>query len=234
MFGKFLAQLPHTFFMQSVGEHTGCHYILSLVDLLGNFQYFWAHGPYKGPNGGALRGHHFSCLCLQCSGAPLVLFSPHGGSVVEQKLQQKETPLLFVGSTQAWAFWVNSFTCSPSMAKFPYWRVTNSSILENTMKFSSNLNSRLADWSGSMPPFKPVLDKQPLSHSFTYHILTPLINISAMLYEKFKGSSNNRHLSSKQNPSPNYGKMLRSAQHLSTCELLCQHMSKWHWLIYYT
>ena len=69
----------------------------------------------------------------------------------------ERVPTLVLGSTQAWVFssqfiekrltpeglisdsvrtaspLANSFTHSPSMAKFPYWRVTNSSILEYTM-----------------------------------------------------------------------------------------------------
>ena len=38
----------------------------------------------------------------------------------------------------------------------------------------------------------------------SYHILPPLIHITAMLYEKITWSSNKRHLSSKWNSSSNY------------------------------
>ena len=36
----------------------------------------------------------------------------------------------------------------------------------------------------------------------SYQIHIPLIHINGMSYEKFKGFSNNRHVSNKQNPSP--------------------------------
>ena len=59
--------------------------------------------------------------------------------------------------------WANSFGHFPSMGKFPYWRVTNSSILEYMMSallFKTNRVTYIC------APFKQVLDKQPLSHSF--------------------------------------------------------------------
>ena len=54
------------------------------------------------------------------------------------------------------------YSYSPVWKKLPYWRVTNSSILENMM----SILVRLTEQPESMPPFKLVLDKQPLAYSF--------------------------------------------------------------------
>ena len=97
-------------------------------------------------------------LHLQCLGVPLVFFSPHEGmhcwgdtpaerdptlvcgwysslGVHHHSLLRKSWPLRVQSVTmlEQRVLWVNSLTFFPSMVKFPYWRVTNSSILKNMM-----------------------------------------------------------------------------------------------------
>ena len=60
------------------------------------------------------------------------------------------------------------------------------------MSVPSNSNSRLTDQPESMPPFKPVLDKQPLSHSFWWvgvNYLIRFLLIWSMPMPSYAGSS---------------------------------------------
>ena len=90
----------------------------------------------------------------------------HGSCIMEQALQQEETPFLVLGGIPAWVLsshfveieltpqfqlatrfeqlvlLVNSLTHFPSIGKHPYWRITNSSILE---VHSRNSNLRLTE-----------------------------------------------------------------------------------------
>ena len=58
----------------------------------------------KRVNRGVLWGHYFNPLSIQGSRALLTLFPPHGGCIMQQALQQEETPFLVLGSNLAWVF----------------------------------------------------------------------------------------------------------------------------------
>ena len=98
MFVSLLLWFPHAVVMLLMGEHAGSQSPLSLINLLGHMDNGIISGTYEGPHGGVLRGHLFSFLCLWSLGAPVVVFLPHGGCIMEQTLQQEESQLLPVGS----------------------------------------------------------------------------------------------------------------------------------------
>ena len=81
------------------------HPLDKLVQPLGEWHHQWH---LWGSSWRGALGHLFSFLCLLSSGAPLVLFLPHGGHIVEQTLQWEESPLLPLGSGPAQVFLFNS------------------------------------------------------------------------------------------------------------------------------
>ena len=85
----------------------------------------------------------------------------------------------------------NSFTHYPSLAKFPYWRVTNAFMLYN--EYSSNFNLTLTEWTRSAPLLSlywtnnPYLPALMVRCELTYVVHILLILIKPMLHDKFKG-----------------------------------------------